>query len=396
MRICLIIDDYLPASIKVGAKMMHELAVEFVACGHTVTVITPDPELSARAETTIIDGVAVCRFRSGRIKNVSKIKRAINETLLSYAAWAIYKDFFKKNPHDLVVYYSPTIFWGPLVAKLKRVWGAKSYLILRDFFPQWVIDNGMLSPSSPITKYFRVFEWLNYRVADVIGVQSPKNLLLFEAASNRRYLEVLYNWAADVSPLKKTNRYREQLGLGNKVVFFYGGNIGPAQDMMNIVRLAYRMRDEKGAHFVLVGNGDEVRLVRDAIEQGLAGNMILLPSVTQAEFVQMLAEFDVGLFSLHRDHTTHNFPGKLLEYMRQRKPILGSINPDNDLRSIVEAAGAGLITVNGDDEGLLSNAISLLQDDARRTTMGSQGADLLRTTFSVKAAAAQILRSLSA
>ena len=55
----------------------------------------------------------------------------------------------------------------------------------------------------------------------------------------------------------------------------------------------------------------------------------------------MLAEFDVGLFTLHKDHTTHNFPGKLLGYMVQRLPILGSINKGNDLKEIVENANAG-------------------------------------------------------
>ena len=149
MNICLIIDDYLPDSIKVGAKMMHELAVEFVSRGYTVTVITPAPSLLTRSEISVLDGVTVCRFKSGEIKNVSKVKRAINETLLSYYAWQAFKSYFKAHPQDLIVYYSPSIFWGSLVKRLKKLWNAKTYLIVRDFFPQWVIDNGMLSATSP-------------------------------------------------------------------------------------------------------------------------------------------------------------------------------------------------------------------------------------------------------
>jgi len=107
----------------------------------------------------------------------------------------------------------------------------------------------------------------------------------------------------------------------------------------------------------------------------------------------MLAEFDVGLFSLHPDHTTHNFPGKLLGYMVQKKPILGSINPDNDLKPVIEEAHAGFITVNGDDDGLLSNALKLLNNDALRITMGENANQLLHNTFSVAAAATRILVS---
>jgi len=392
MKICLITDDYLPASIKVGAKMMHELAIEFVSRGHTVTVVTPSPDLTNRIEISELDGVVLCRFRSGEIKNVSKVKRAINETLLSYHAWRAYKAYFQQHPHDLIIYYSPTIFWGCLVARLKKLWGAKSYLVLRDFFPQWVIDNGMLTAKSPITCYFRFFEAINYRAADTIGIQSPKNLLWFsKTCTVKKPLDLLYNWAADEPVPESSGYYRQKLGLENKVVYFYGGNIGHAQDMMNIVRLARAMLPEEKAHFVLVGAGDEVELVRHSIDEHHLNNMTLLPPVSQDEFKKMLAEFDIGLFSLHRGHTTHNFPGKLLGYMVQEKPILGSVNPDNDLQDVVEQAKAGLVTINGNDIGLLNNALRLLHDADLRKSLGTNSKQLLSDVFSVQAAANKIL-----
>jgi glycosyltransferase involved in cell wall biosynthesis len=175
------------------------------------------------------------------------------------------------------------------------------------------------------------------------------------------------------------------------VVYFYGGNIGHAQDMMNIVRLAKAIRSESNAHFVLVGAGDEVELVRNSIAKDNLNNMTLLPSVTQDEFKKMLAEFDIGLFSLHRDHSTHNFPGKLLAYMVQEKPILGSVNPGNDLKDTIEKAAAGLITINGDDKGLLNNALNLLHDAALRKKLAVNAKQLLSELFSVQAAADKIL-----
>jgi glycosyltransferase involved in cell wall biosynthesis len=392
MKICLIIDDYLPSSIKVGAKMMHELALEFVSRGHSVTVVTPCPGLENKFEIAQLDSVTICRFRSGEIKNISKVKRAINETMLSYHAWRVFKLYFKQHPHDLIIYYSPTIFWGRLVSRLKMLWGATSYLVLRDFFPQWVIDNGLLSASSPITRYFRFFEALSYRAADTIGIQSPKNIARFSATSSiKKPLDLLYNWAANELVPVGNNNYRKALGLENKVVYFYGGNIGHAQDMMNIVRLALAMHSESNAHFVLVGAGDEVELVRDAIAHHALPNMTLLPAVSQDVFKNMLAEFDIGLFSLHHDHTTHNFPGKLLAYMVQEKPILGSVNPDNDLQEVIEKAKAGLVTVNGDDTALLNNALKLLHDSVLRETLGANAKQLLSDLFSVQAAANSIL-----
>ena len=393
MKICLIVDDYMPNSIKVAAKMMHELACEFINNGHEVTVITPSPTLTCKKEISILDGVTICRFKSGEIKNVGKIKRVINETLLSYFAWKSFQSYLKENKHDIIVYYSPTIFWGRLVGKLKKIWKVPSYLILRDFFPQWAVDQKLIREGSLIEKYFRYFENKNYAVADTIGIMSQKNLEWFsEAVTVGADLEILYNWAANL-PVTSNEHYKKALNLEDKIVYFYGGNIGHAQDMMNIVRLAKNMLDYDNAHFVLVGAGDEVELVRNAINEYNLINMTLLPSVGQDEFKHMLAEFDVGLFSLHVDHSTHNFPGKLLGYMVQSLPILGSVNRGNDLKKVIENYDAGLITINGEDEALLVNAIKFLDEEYRKK-IGANAQNLLKSTFSVEAATNQIVKSI--
>jgi glycosyltransferase involved in cell wall biosynthesis len=390
MRICLIIDDYMPNSIKVGAKMMHELACELKVQGHKVTVVTPSHKLETRTEIDMLDGITVCRFRSGKIKNVGKVKRAMNETLLSYYAWKSFKSYFQENPHDLVVYYSPTIFWGGLVTKLKKLWKVPSYLILRDLFPQWAIDQGLIRQDSKIEQYFRYFEKKNYNAADTIGLMSQKNLEWFKkTVSNDKKLEVLYNWASN-TPVRVEYDYKKKLGLVGKTIYFYGGNIGHAQDMMNIIRLAKNMQKEVDAHFVLVGAGDEVELVRDAIEKEQLNNMTLLPSVKQDVFKQMLAAFDVGLFTLHKEHSTHNFPGKLLGYMVQELPILGSINEGNDLKEVVEDAHAGLVTVNGEDDTLFENSLKLMNKTYRKQ-IGKNARKLLDSTFSVKATVKKIV-----
>lgn len=392
MKIMLIVDDYLPDSTKVAAKMMHELACELHRCGHEVTVITPSPLINEELEVTLLDAITVCRFKSGEIKNTGKIKRAINETLLPFKAWHYQKQYFKENPQDLIIYYSPSIFFGSLVTKLKNLWKCPSYLILRDLFPQWAVDQGLIKKDSLIEKYFRYFEIKNYVAADKIGLMSQKNLDFFRKTTASENAEVLYNWASNLV-VKSSSSYRDKLGLNDKVVFFYGGNIGHAQDMMNIIRLAKNMKEEQEACFVLVGNGDEVDLVKESIEKESLSNVTLLPSVNQDEFKQMLAEFDVGLFTLHKGHTTHNFPGKLLGYMVQELPILGSINKNNDLKDVVESANAGLITVNGEDELFYENGKKFLDNDYRKR-IGKNANMLLKEKFSVEAAAKQIVNGL--
>ncbi len=390
MKILLVVDDYMPHSIKVAAKMMHELACEMVKQGHQVSVLTPKSRQTEKLKISFLDGVEVVNFKSGEIKNISKVKRAINETLLSFYAWRYSKEYFLQNKFDYIVYYSPTIFFGLLVKKLKKLWGVKAYLVLRDFFPQWVIDNDILKENSIITKYFKFFERINYDAADTIGVMSQKNLEWFNGYyKSDKTIEILYNWANIVPVKNEDNRYRKKLGLEDKVVYFYGGNLGHAQDMMNLVRLAKNMRSEENAHFIFVGAGDEYELIKESIKKEKLKNITLLPSVDQSEYKQMLAEFDVGLFTLNKYHQTHNFPGKLLGYMVQSLPIIGSVNPDNDLKDLINKNNAGYIYVNGEDR-LLYEAAKKLMDKEVRSYISENAKALMKDYFSVEKAVKQI------
>lgn len=390
MRILLLVVYYLPSTMS-SAKLIHDLAAEFLRLGHEPTVVAPDETLAAAAESAVEDGIEVLRIRTGRIKTASRLVRAVNEIRLSALIWKRGRPFLEGKRFDLIVYYSPTIFFGALVKKLKKLYGCPAYLVLRDIFPQWALDAGLLKKGL-VYRYFKMKERQNYDAADVIGVESPGNLAYFakNGLAGKYRLEVLNNWTAieeEIQPLG----FRQRLGLAGKVVFFYGGNIGLAQDMDGIVRLAANLKGEKDAYFLLVGDGSEApRLKAEIAAMGLA-NIAIHPPLGQKEYLSLVAEFDVGLVFLAQGLKGHNIPGKILGYMRHSLPVLASINPGNDLRNILEENEAGLVCVSGDDEVLAAQARRLLKDEDFRRRLGENARALLVKSFSVTAAARQIL-----
>lgn len=392
MKIVLLADDYLPNSTRVHAKMLHELAIEFADRGHKVIVITPGCwQQSNKIVIDNIDGIEIWRFKSRPIKDIGKIKRAINESMLSIRAYLAVREMLNEQKFDICVNYSPTIFFGPLAWYLKSK-GTYIYLVLRDFFPQWVIDQGMIKESSLIAKYFKLFEHFNYRVSDCIAVQSPANLVLFKKMyPNHKNYRVLMNWTKPKLTLPGHVIDKNQFGLDNKVVLFYGGNIGHAQDMLNIMRLAQNLKNCEQAHFLLIGQGDEFELVKKTIVSWELSNVTLLPSVSQEEYIRIVAGIDIGLFSLSSKHSAHNFPGKLLGYMAESLPILGSVNKGNDVIELINESDAGLVSVNGNDDIFLKNALQLISNEALRNTMGSSSYKLVYDQFSVESAASDIL-----
>lgn len=393
MRIALLPDDYLPDSTRVHAKMFHELALELKLRGHVPIIITPGtPEQQTALVIDYIDDVEIWRFKSGRTRGVGKVRRALNESLLSIRAWHAIRQQVTQQPFDLCINYSPTIFWGPLARKLKKH-GAYVYLILRDMFPQWIIDEGLICEGSLIARYFRYFEKLNYQISDCIGVMSEANLQLF----NRLHpgysnVQILMNWAdTRAFPRERVKTdWRTEWQLHDKVVFFYGGNIGHAQDMANLMRLARAMRDKTGAHFLFVGQGDEFELIEQLKAQWALDNVTIKPSVSQEIYRELLTVVDVGLFSLSAKHTAHNFPGKLLGYMSESLPILGSVNRGNDVIDLINSNEAGFVLENGNDISLLTAAELILASYEQRRLAGRNARLLLERFFSVESAVDKI------
>jgi glycosyltransferase involved in cell wall biosynthesis len=394
MHILILVDCYLPV-FKSGPKQIHDLSVEFLRHGHEVTVVTATNGISRDMEMSVESGVRVVRVKSPQIKGASHLRRGLNEARISALVWRIAGGFLSKHPADLIVFYSPTIFWGALVRRLKAMWHCQSYLILRDIFPEWAVNAGVLRRGL-IYRYFRRKEAEQYGIADVIGVQSCGDLDYFRLnfGGKNFELEVLLNW----TPLKEPNlpktEFRLRLGLVNRVVFFYGGNLGIAQDIDNILKLAANLAGDSRIFFLVVGEGSEARRLEATIARRRLPNIRRLPPVEQREFISMVSEFDVGLISLDRRLKNHNIPGKLMSYFYSAIPVLASINAGSDLFALIEENQAGLCLVNGEDEKLRAAALQLANDSDLRRRMGRNGRWLLEEKFSVEAAAQQILKHL--
>ena len=391
MRILLLV-VYYPPSTTSAAQMMRDLALEYLRQGHQVIIATPSDTVEGTVRITEEDGVTVVRVKTGNLKYANKAFRMWRESRLSATMWKCAANFFHDNPCDLIVFYSPTIFFGDLVNRLKTIWRCPSYLILRDIFPKWAVDAGLIRKGF-VYRYLKRKELVQYEAADIIGVEAFGNLSYFseEFAAHDYHVEVLYNWIDAREQPKSNSGWRHKLGLDNKIIFFYGGNIGVVQDLDNILRLAAALRDHDEVFFLLVGSGSEVQRLGEEIEKQRLKNIRILSPLAQYEYMQCLTECDVGLVSLDRRLTSHNFTGKLLGYVLCGKPILASLNSGNNLIEFLHHSDAGFACTNGEDKMLLEAALSLATQPETRMRMGRNARELCNTTFSVHSIAHQII-----
>ena len=395
MRIALLADTYPPLRTS-GAVQLRDLSQEFVRQGHDVTVMVSAPEQSEPWRLEELNGVPVLRLAAPHTKDIGYVRRTIGEFLLPFAMLR----HLRQSPlgivqWDGVVWYSPTIFLGPMAKALKRASGCKGYLILRDIFPEWAVDMGLLRRGLPY-RFFKCIEQFQYSVADTIGVQTPANLAYLKAWADNpgRRLEVLQNWLADEPKVGSSLTVADGL-LAGRTIFVYAGNMGVAQGMDILLDLADRLRERSDLGFLFVGRGsDASRLQASAVARRL-DNVVFHEELEPWEIPGLFAQCHIGLVALDPRHKTHNIPGKFLTYMQAGLPVLARINPGNDLADLIDREGVGRVCTDDSVITLQRLALELVEDQASPETTAVRCRDLFAKLFSPVTAVQQIVAALA-
>lgn len=394
MRIALIADTFPPLRTS-GAVQLRDLSREFVRQGHAITVILPTAGLATPWLLEDMNGVQVLRLKAPRTKDIGYVRRTINEFLMPF----VMLRNLRKSPladvrWDGVVWYSPTIFLGPIANALKKVSYCHSYLIIRDIFPEWAVDMGLLGRGLPY-RFFKAVEQYQYSVADVIGVQTPANLPYFNHWNGKsgRRVEVLQNWLDDSPDVGCSISVADGVLVGRKI-FVYAGNMGVAQGMNILLDLAESLLDRPEIGFLFVGRGSDAKRLRSDAEKRGLNNVLFQEEIDPSEIPGLYAQCHVGIVALDPRHKTHNIPGKFLTYMQAGLPVLASINPGNDLAELIKAESVGKVCVDPSIEVLACLALELLEDIRTDLDISDRCERLSAKLFSPAAVVKQIVAGL--
>lgn len=395
MQLVLVADTFPPLRTS-GAVQLRDLSREFVRQGHQLTVLLPAHDQHEPWRLEKLDGVQVLRLKAPRTKDVGYVRRTLAEFLMPFAMLRNLKRSPLANCRwEGVVWYAPSIFHGPLVSALKKSGACKSYLIIRDIFPEWAVDMGLMGRGLPY-RFFNAVARYQYSVANVIGVQTPGNKTYFEQwqqQPNRR-LEVLQNWLDDPAQAKCSIRIDETPLAGRKV-FVYAGNMGVAQGMDILLDLAEKLLTRPDVGFLFVGRGSEAARLKLAAQTRKLHNVVFFDEIHPDEIPDLYAQCIVGIVALDPRHKSHNIPGKFLTYMQSGLPVLANINAGNDLAKMIQDEQVGQVCESNDADKLTVLASKLLEEIAQKPEITGRCRTLFNDKFSVRQTVRQIADALT-
>ena len=395
MRVVLVADTFPPLRTS-GAVQLRDLALEFVRQGHTFTAMLPAAGLSAPWSLEDFQGVQVLRLRTPKTKDVNYVRRTIAEFLMPFAMLRnLRKSTLVQERWDGVVWYSPSVFHGPLVNALKKASGCKGYLIIRDIFPEWAVDIGLMGRGLPY-RFFDAVARYQYFLANVIGVQTPGNQRYFDKWMGQpdRKLEVLQNWLGRPSQSRCSIRVDETALAGRKV-FVYAGSMGVAQGMDILLDLAAKMRSRSDVGFLFVGRGSESVRLKAAAQSRQLDNVVFFNEIDPDEIPDLYAQCDAGIVALDSRHKSHNIPGKFLTYIQSGLPVLANINGGNDLAQMIRDERVGQVCKTNQIDELLLLTEKLLDQIQTDSGLSARCAALFEREFAVEKTVKKIVAALS-
>ena len=129
------------------------------------------------------------------------------------------------------------------------------------------------------------------------------------------------------------------LGLSEKFVVIYVGAHGLANNLIQLLDAAQRLRDTR-AHFLLLGDGmEKPMLVEEAKKRELL-NLTFIDPVPKQEVFKYILASDVGAAVLKQTDTFKTiYSNKTFDYMACQKPVIAAI--DGVTRKLIEEAGCG-------------------------------------------------------
>ncbi|MEI8021140.1 MAG: glycosyltransferase family 4 protein, partial [Schlesneria sp.] len=283
-----------------GGTRHYELARRFVDGGHEFSIVASDlsylsgKKCPADERVQDFDGVKVQRAWTYSALHRSFMWRIVS--FLSFMVSSVWAALKVKDV-DLVIGTSPPIFQAVSAWVISVVKWRPFLLEIRDLWPEFAVDMGVLK--NPI------LIWLARRLERFLYARA--NHLLVNSPAYRDYLIGLGIPAAKISFIANgvdpdmfhvkpsAGGLREEFQLHGKYLVTYAGAMGMANNLEVVLEAATMLSDVPDVHFLMVGDGKDRPKLEELARQMNVKNVTFTGSRPKSQMPEILAESDVCL-----------------------------------------------------------------------------------------------------
>lgn len=383
-----------------GRGIYTDLMRKFRNEGHEVYIVFPrERRHGLSTQVREQEGVHLLGVRTLNVTKTNAIEKGIGQVSIEYLYKRAIKKHFKDVSFDLILYSTPPITLPKVIAFAKKTNpSAKTYLLLKDIFPQNAVDMEMLAKTGIkglLYKFFRAKEKKLYALSDFVGCMSPANVRYVlehnpeipadrvEVAPNSLELKEGTH-VVDKTVLEKYNLPT------NRPIFIYGGNLGVPQGIPFLIQCLESNANRDDCHFVVVGTGTYYQKLANWYETSKPKAVSVMKGLPKDDYDKLVQACQVGLIFLDYRFTIPNFPSRLLSYLENKMPIIACTDPNCDTGVIAEENGFGYYAPSNDVTAFTKSVDKMLAGDM--IGMGERGYRYLKENYLIEHTYNQIMK----
>jgi len=376
------------------SNIYTDLLQEFAKNGHGVYIVSPSERRNNKSTQIIEEDICkILKVKVGNIQKTNIFEKGVSTILLERNYKTAIKNHFSNIKFDLVIYSTPPITLGSAVKYIKTRDHAKTYLLLKDIFPQNAVDLGMFNKNgikSILYKYFRSKEKKLYGLSDYIGCMSQANVDFIVKNNANISPDIVEVCPNSIKPLviykdnKKIKEVREKYNIPiDKTVFIYGGNLGKPQGIDFLIECLNANKTNEQVYFIIAGSGTEYNKLKIYFDLKKPLNAQLFRHLPKKDYEILANSCDVGLIFLDKRFTIPNFPSRLLSYMEASMPTLAATDINTDIGMVIEKGEFGYWCESNDVEEF-TKKVQQLCDTELRKQMGVNARRYLEDNYTVR------------
>lgn len=285
------------------------------------------------------------------------------------------------NPPFLVI-----VLW--LLSKVGRF--RYQYMFL-DVYPEGLVALDKLNAGSWIARLWRACNKPSLRGAEKLIVlgRDMRALLAQQYSMPPGKFIYLPHWSSTVIPQPldfAANPVAAELGLQDKFVVQYSGNMGLWHDINTIVQAAYMLQARPDIQFLMIGGGIRRDEARELAQQLRLSNITWLDFFPKERLAESLTCCHAALVSLRAGLEGIAVPSKLYGILASGRAVLAQVPANSEIAYVVDEERCGLVVEPGSAQELAQAILTLADSPNSAIEMGRSAFAAYREKYTLEQA----------
>jgi colanic acid biosynthesis glycosyl transferase WcaI len=373
--------DMAPTGV-VMTRIVHEMA----ALGHELHVVTSLPWYREhaiesgwggklwRVEKTEWGSITRVHPFPGKTKQ-NLLRRAFGFVLFSAVVGlrSIVAGGLPRRVHG-VLSMSPPLTLGLTGWVTKPFRGGMLVFNIQDIFPDAAAQTGAIT-NKQILRAARWLERVSYERSDAVVLLSEdlkQNVAAKLSGKFHNRLYVIPNFVdtSAIVPGDRMTNYRRELGIDDRVIVMYAGNVGFSQSLELVLAAAKSL---PSIAFVINGDGAARKSLQDKAKNENIDNVHFADYQPIERLSEVLASGDIHVVPLKTGLASVSVPSKMYSILSAGRPVLAAIDSNTEIPRTLAESGAGIAVAPDNEADFISALQILISDGVKRNEMGALG-----------------------